>query len=79
MQFIRTYQIFRFLFDIPVFICRNQLWADRSIYYVEQGSFGFLIHAIFRHPLYQIFHERFGYTGIDTIHGHVVTIVGCPS
>ena len=43
MQFIRSYKIFGLLFDVTLFVGRNQLWSDGGIDDVEQCGAGLFI------------------------------------
>ena len=61
VEFIRTYQIFRFLFDFSILICRYQFRTDRSVYNVQQGYFRFPVNFIFSYPLYKMLYQCLGY------------------
>ena len=78
MQLIRAYQIFCFLRDRTVHR-RQKLRTDRRVKYIQQHLLKFLIAAGFRIIPYQITHQRLGHTGIHTVHGHVIPVVGSPS
>ena len=79
MQLIRTYQIFRYLFDIAVFICRNQFRTNRSIHNIQQRHARSFVHIILGYPFHQILNQSLRHTSIHTIHGHMISIISSPA
>ena len=75
MQFVRTDQVFCFLADVAIFVCRYQFGANRCVHDIQQGGLGRFV----GHPLDQMFHQRLGDRGVDAIHAHVVAVVRGPS
>ena len=79
MKLIRAYKIFRFLPDLSGFISRSKFRTDRGIYYIKQSHTRFFVNTTLGHIAHHVLNERFGNTGINAIHTHVITIVGSPS
>ena len=79
MQFVRTDQVFCFLADVAILVCRYQFGADRCVHDIQQGSLGWFVDNAVGHPLDQMFHQRLGDRGVDAIHAHVVAVVRGPS
>ena len=79
VQLIRSHQVFRLLLDIPLLVCRSQFRRYRRIDDVEQRLLLCLICRLFRHIAYQILDQRLGNAGIDSVHRHVVAVIGSPS
>ena len=77
MKLIRSYQILGLLSDFTIFWWQK-LRADRSIQDIQKNLFQFLIPAGIRIITYQMTYQCFRDRSIHTIHGHVITIVGCP-
>ena len=75
MEFVWTHKVFGLLFDISQFVGRNEFRRDRGIHDVEQRLRSHLARDIGN----EVTDERLGHTGIDTIHRHVISIIGGPS
>ena len=78
MEFIRSYQIFGLLGDLAI-LRRQKLRADRRIQNIQKNFFQLLIPAGIRIITYQMTYQCLRDRSIHAIHGHMVTIVGCPS
>ena len=75
MELVWTHKIFCFLFDITQFVGWDKLRRDRGIHNIEQR----LRCHLARDVGDEVTDERLGHTSIDTIHRHVITIIGGPS
>ena len=78
MQFVRPYQIFRLLCNVS-FHRREQLRTDRGIQHILQYCRKFPVFTGIRIIVHQMSHQCLWYTGIDAIHGHMVSVVGGPA
>ena len=78
MKFIRTNQIFCFLRNLTV-LRRQKLRTYRSIQNIQKNFFQLFLSAGICIIVDKMSYKRFGNRGIYTIHGHMVSIIGCPS
>ena len=68
VQFVGSYQVFRYLFDVTVLVGRNQFRADRRVDNIEKCVALVVVNAMSCHPLHQVSHQCFGNAGVYGIH-----------
>ena len=78
MKLIRSHQIFCLLRNLTV-LRRQKLRTYRCIQHIQQNLLKLFIPAGVRIVLYQMAHQRFRYRGVDTVHGHVVSVIRRPA
>ena len=78
MQFIGSNQIFCLLCDFSVF-GRKQFRTDRCIQYIQKNIRQFLIAAGIRKIPHKMAYQCLRYGSINSVHGHVVSIIGGPA
>ena len=78
MQFVRSHQILRLLGNLSLF-WRKQLRTYRSVQHIEKYLPKLPVPARIRIILNKMTHQCLRYGSIYSIHGHMVTVVGCPS
>ena len=82
MQLVRADKVLGLLRDAAVFVCREQLGADRRAEHVIkrvcQSGLSVCLIAV-GDKAYKSANERLGNTAVDAVVGHVVAVVGCPA
>ena len=78
MQFIRTYNVLCFLCNFPI-LRRQQLRAYRCVQYIIEHLCQFLLSAGVCIITYQMAYQSLWHRTVYRIHGHMISIVGCPS
>ena len=81
VQLIRAHEVLGLLFDVAHLVRRNKFRADRRVGYVQKdfGRTRGILETVFRRPYHQSAHKGFRYAHVDSVHRHVVTIVGAPA
>ena len=79
VQVVGAYEVFSLLADVPLLVGGYELGADRCVDDVEQngalGAEGFGGCDV----VDEMADEGLGHSGIDAVHGHVVTVIGGPA
>ena len=79
MQFVWTDDVLSLLLYLSILVGWNQFRADRGVDDVEQCGFcRFVVKAV-GNPRNKMFYQRFGHACVDSVHRHVVAVVGGPS
>ena len=78
VELVGSHEVFGLLLDVAILVGRDQLWRDRRGDDVEERRGTLVVNGL-GNKLYEILDEGLRYRGVDTIHAHVVTIVGSPS
>ena len=78
VNFIGAEGILGLLRYFAVFIGREQFWADRSREYLME-HFAELASPLVRNEIDEISHERLGHGAVDSVHAHVVGVIGAPA
>ena len=79
VQFIRANQLLGLLGDGAVLSGGQQFGADGRIQNIQQHIAQLLIAAGVGHILHNVTHQRFGHARVDTVHAHMVAVVGGPA
>ena len=77
MQFIRSYQIFCLLRDLAI-LWWKKFRTYRCIKHIQKYRFQFLILTGISIILYQMAYQRLRNGCIDSVHGHMITIISRP-
>ena len=78
MQLVRPHQILRLLGDHTVHR-RKQLRAHGRIQHIPKHFRKLPVLTGIRIIFYQMPHQRLRHSGVDTVHGHVISIIGSPA
>ena len=79
MQFVRTYLVFGLLRYLAVLVRRQQLRRNRCITYIQQDRAERFAIEVLRRIAHEVPHKRFGDSGVDRVHRHLVAVVGTPA
>ena len=63
---------------LSVFVRREQFGADRSREYLAE-HFAELASPLVRNEIDEISNERLGHGAVDSVHAHVVGVIGAPA
>ena len=78
MQLIGTHQVFRLLSDHSVF-WRKQFRAHRGIQHIQEGGRKLRVSTGVGIIPDQMADQGFGHSGVNTVHGHVISVIGGPA
>ena len=78
VQLIGADLLLCFLCDLANLIRWQELWADRRVEHRAQHTRGTCI-RLGGKILNQMAHKRFGHAAVNTLHTHVVGIIGAPA
>ena len=78
VQFVRADQVFSLLRDLTVF-GRQKFRTDRRVKHIHQYTLQCLVIAGVRVIADQMADQGLRHGAVDCVHGHMVSIVGCPS
>lgn len=79
MQLVGPYQLLGVLGDSSFFAGWQQLGADRRGDYIEQNLADRIVLTYLGHPSQKHLDQGFGQRGVQTVHRHLVAIVGRPA
>ena len=79
MQLIRTNQILRFLCDLSILLRRQKLRADRRTQYIQQNIRKLFLATGICIIAHQMAHQHLRNRAVDTVHRHMIAVVGRPA
>ena len=79
VQLVWSHFVFGLLCDIAIFIGRQQLRRNRSIYDIQEYLACVVAEDILCRVLYEVTHQGLRYACVESVHRHLIAAVGCPT